>query len=56
MEEMEQKRRDEENYALQQERIHRKLQGENMKQSKAEDNDVGAEIAKLANGTVYDAY
>ena len=56
MEEMEHKRRDENDFAMQQERIMRKLQGENMKIAHIESTSIDNEIQKLADGAVFDAY
>ena len=56
MDEMEQKRRIEEQFKGQQERIARKFQGENARENKADDELVAEEVQKLADGTVFDPY
>lgn len=56
IDEMEQKRRDEEAFRAQQERIQRKMQGENMREAAQDNQSIDAEIQKLANGEVYDTY
>lgn len=56
IDEMEQKRRDEEAFRAQQERLQRKMQGENLRDTAQDDKAVEAEIQKLADGEVYDTF
>jgi hypothetical protein len=56
MDDMEQKRRDEEAFKMQQERIQRKLQGENAQITASDNNQIADEIQRLADGTAYEPY
>lgn len=56
MDDMEQKRRDEEAFKMQQERIQRKLQGENAQITANDNNQIADEIQRLADGTAYEPY
>lgn len=56
MDDMEQKRRDEESFKMQQERIQRKLQGENAQITANDNNQIADEIQRLADGTAYEPY
>lgn len=56
MDEMEHKRRDEEAYRMKHERQLRQIQGENAREALVENNDVTAEIQKLADGAVFDPF
>lgn len=56
IDEMEKKRRDEEAFRAQQERLQRKAQGENLRDTVQDDKGIEAEIQKLADGEVYDTF
>lgn len=56
MDEMEAKRRDEEQFRLHQERLQRRQQGEAMKEYTRDDREIQDEIQKIADGTDFDPY
>lgn len=56
MDEMEHKRRSEEAFRQQQERIQRQTAGENARESRNENGVIENEIEKLANGEVFGEY
>lgn len=56
MDEMEQKRREEEAFRMQHERILRNLQGQNMRDAKNDNNQIAEEIQRLADGVAYEPY